>query len=544
MRNILRLIYLFMPAWLWLLLGLLVAVISLALGVGVFVTIALQVGAIASGAALRLLATSRVLARYFERLSTHDATFRVIARLRLWLFRKLIPLAPLQLGMQRGGATLSRLTADIDALDGLFLRLLLPLALFTGACTAGLYWLALWNITAALSIGLLLVLALCILALLARQASPHHAALMTEQSELRSHIVDGVEGLSDLMANGAGHQQAALITRSTAALVSEQLAVAEAQSHATLLVQLLQGLVLLVIITLSWPLLEANVITPATLLLTVMGYLGGAELLAALPAAFMAAPRLAAATGRIFEIADITPLNAEPAVSSAIPADLTLGFKNISLSYNADAPALNDVSFTIKPGERVAIMGASGAGKSSLAMLLLKFISPTKGKLLVGGTDIAALGGDVWRSQISYLSQHTRLIAGTLRDNLRLAKPDASTAELQAALAAVELESFMVTLPLGLETWIGEDGLQLSGGQARRVALAMVLLKNAPIWLLDEPTEGLDETTAEAVLTTIHKLTLGRTLLLITHDAAMLQPLALTRLILLDEGKISSDSPI
>jgi len=189
-------------------------------------------------------------------------------------------------------------------------------------------------------------------------------------------------------------------------------------------------------------------------------------------------------------------------------------------------------------------MGPSGAGKSSLALLLLKFIQPSRGSIHIAGTSLADINGDDWRAGIGYLSQHTKLIAGTLRDNLLLAKPDADESTLITALKTVELEKWLASLPMGLDTWIGEDGLQLSGGQARRVALAMVVLKNASLWLLDEPTEGLDADTAQTMLTTINSITQKRTLVLITHDETILQALGLNRLILLETGKISADTAL
>lgn len=544
MCSILRLLKLFAPELPFILAGVFVALLSLGLSVSVFAAIGLQAAALGSAATLRWLAAGRVGARYTERLTTHDATFRAIARLRLWLLRRLIPLAPVQLGMQRSGELLSRLTADLDALDSLLLRLVLPLILFALAASAGLYWLSGWNMTAAMAIAGLLLVNLAALYLIAHHAAPAQAALLDERTALRTHVIDGTEGLADLMASGAGHQQAAVITRSATALVHEQLKAARAQASANGIAKSLHGFILLALLTFSWPLVANGSVPPLLVLLAVLGYLGISELVAALPAAFMSAPRLAAAGSRIFALADIAPLTADSTKAQPLPTARTISFNNISLSYSAGELALNEVSFSVKEGERVAIMGTSGAGKSSLAALLLKFIAPGSGNIKIDTTNLAELNGDQWRSQISYLCQHTRLLAGTLRENLLMAKPYATDAEMQAALVAVELDGWLQTLPQGLDTWLGEDGLQLSGGQARRVALAMVVLKNAPLWLLDEPTEGLDARTAEAVLATLNRLTQNRTLLLITHDQMLLQPLALSRLILLENGQISSDGPI
>lgn len=544
MRNLLRLFRLFLPDLPWLLFGALLAAASLTASIAVFTSVAMLAGSFAAGAVLRTMAAGRVVSRYTERLITHDATFRTLARLRLWLFARLVPLAPLQLGMQRGGDLLTRLTSDIDALDGFYLRLLIPVCLALVATTGALLWLSTLDIFTALGLLLVTVWALALLGYIARQAGKHTAAAMEQQAQLRTDIIDGVEGLAELTACGAGHQQASVIARSTSALVREQLAVGRAQALATAVTQLLHAAIIILLLVFLWPLVQAGTLPALTLLLALMGYLAGSELLPGLQNAFMAAPRLAAASQRVFAIADLPAAISEPAAPLAIPADLTLTLEEASLNYGRSQPALDNISLTIKPHERVAIMGGSGAGKSSLALLLLKFALPDTGILRVGGTDLTRMDGDVWRQQIGYLSQHTRLLAGTLADNLRLAKPVVSRTEMWAALEAAEMADFVHSLPDGLETWIGEDGLQLSGGQARRLALAIIVIRNAPIWLLDEPTEGLDAATANAVLEAIRRLTEGRTLLFITHDAGSIAAVGATRLILLENGKISADSPV
>lgn len=536
MSSLLRLFALFKPDWRWLLLGAAIAALSLSFSLLVFGGIALLFGGAASAGLLRTSAPGRILARYTERLITHDATFRVLARLRLWLFARLIPLAPLQLGLQRSGDLLSRLTSDIDALDGFYLRLLLPLVLASGATGFALWWLAQHDGAAALLVLVLLAAYLTILFLTARSCAAHSAHVITGQSELRTDIIDGVEGLAELLASGAGYQQASVIARQSSSLVRDQLAVSRATSRASMATQILQGSLLLVLLSSS--------LAPQAMMIAVLASVVLAEVLGGLQSAFLAAPRLAAASARLFKLADTKPLATEPAAPQPVPADSSISFEKVSFSYGRGAPVLDDVSFGIKPGERVAIMGASGAGKSSLALLLLKFAEPAQGHIAIGKAPLAQLAGDAWRGQLGYLSQHTRLLAGSIADNLRLAKPAASEADMLTALEAVELGNFVRSLPDGLNTWLGEDGLQVSGGQARRLALAMVVLKNAPLWLLDEPTEGLDAATAEAVLTTIRRLTDGRTLLMITHDEAMLQPLGLTRLLLLENGKIAADNSL
>ena len=541
MRNLARLLRLFAPDMVWLPLGLVLALISLSFSLLLFASIGTLTAGFALAISLRTLAIGRIISRYVERLTTHSATFRILARLRIWLFERLVPLAPLQLRHARSGDLLSRLTADIDALDGFYLRLILPLILTILTLTAGALWLASWNLTGALlAVGLLGGL-LLLLILAQRQLGHHAQALAREQGEIQAHVLDGLDGLPDLLAGGAGHQQAARIARSTSTFIRHQLAQGRLTARLGAATRLVQALLLLCVLATGRPLVVSDHSLALYVTVAMLMLMAASDLLPSLYDAFLALPRLKAASDRLFALAD-TPVFMPASGSAPAPGHPGLRLEQVTLTYPGQTtPALAEVSLTIAPAARIALTGRSGAGKSSLALLLLGFISPQTGRVLLNDMDLTHLEGESWRAQIGYLSQQTRLISGTLRENLHLADPVADEATCWQALDQAGLADFVRTLPHGLETWLGDDGVLLSGGQARRVALAMVILRNAPIWLLDEPTEGLDSQTAADVLATINTLTQGKTVLLITHDEANLAPLAITRLIQLEQGRVIHD---
>lgn len=535
MRALRTVLALFRQETGWLVAGALLALLTVSVGMLLLASagalVAVSAGLAVSVFGVRALALGRVLSRYSERVVTHEAIFRVLARLRIWFFTRMVPLAPAQLGFSRSGDLLNRVVADIDALDGLYLRVLVPLGLFPVVLIGGGILLSRLDlILAVMSVGLLVIFAVVVAWLVLQRASRAAADAVLQLADLRVQAVDGLAGLPDLLANDAAGAHQATLARTTSALVRSQLAVARATAaSAAVTACVATGLFLSVL----W-LAPRGMVIPL-----VFGTVILAELLGQIPAAFINLGRLKAAAARVVELAECPPAVQDPAQPAPYPADQTLAFEGVTLRYpGRPEPALHGVTLTLTPGERVLIQGPSGAGKSSLIALLLKFRTPTTGRITLGGVDLATLRGDDVRARIGYLSQRTHLLSGTVREALHLAAPEADEPALWAALQAVELDSVVRALPQGLDTWVGEGGLLLSGGQARRLALAQVVLKNAPVWILDEPTEGLDDTTAHALMSTLACLIAGRTLLLITHDARLTEALAVSRTIRMTGGKI------
>jgi ATP-binding cassette subfamily C protein CydC len=218
-------------------------------------------------------------------------------------------------------------------------------------------------------------------------------------------------------------------------------------------------------------------------------------------------------------VAEQKALRAEPVKESLIPSSANITLSKLSFTYpKTNKKILDDISVLFPHGTRSLITGNSGSGKSTLLQIIEALYPVQNGSCWIGDTDINQLNSDQWRSKISVISQHTQLINGTLADNLRLAKPDATGTELLVALNKATLGDFIDTLPDGLDTWLGDTGAKVSGGQARRISIAQALLKDAPLWLLDEPTEGIDQSTSAQIVKLLDQYLIGRTAIIVSHQ--------------------------
>lgn len=531
MADLRRFLALMRPRLGWVLLGLATSLVTTAAGL---VLLGLVGGLVVGGGALlaaglvgwvlRGLAIFRGVGRYAEKITTHQATFRVIADLRVWFFERAIPLAPARLGGLRSGDLLSRMVSDIDALDGLYLQILVPtsvalvLAIPVGWVLAEVAPTVAWLALTALAVAGVAVPAVA--EHLGRGAGREHLA---RTAELRTAAVDFVQGIGDLLANQADGRQIATLARIEAerdaagARASVLAAVSAAFSQA-----LGQGTVILVV-ALGALAIGLGETSPQAVGIAAFVALAAFEAVAPLPFAYQMLGRTRAAARRILAVADAPPAVHDPGPSARaeMPASDALAFEGVGFSYpGADGPAVAGVDLLIGRGERVALVGPSGSGKSTLIALALRFHDPDLGRITLGGVDLRTLPLAALHRRIGVLSQTSPVLAGTLRENLAIADPEASDARLRAVLTACGLERFLAGLPDGLDTWLGETGARVSGGQARRIALARVMLKDAPILLLDEPTEGLDAETERALIGSLRPLVEGRTVLVISHRPA------------------------
>ncbi len=468
--------------------------------------------ALTGAALLRTVGTARVVLRYAERLLTHEATFRALADLRVWFFRGLARRSAGGLGFRRAGDVLSRLVGDVEALDGLYLRILVP------ACAAVLLLPALAVLFGvrdpALAFEVCACFALAAFALpiaAARMSAASGARLAEAASALRVASLDTLSGLREVRAFGAEDRSLALVQSREAALLSAQRAIAHRGGYAAALAFLCAQAALFCVLFAAWrhPL---TAVPGAFLVVAAFEVAGG------LSRAGVLAGAASAAASRVLDAAEGPLAVPEPAAPAPLPPASGLRFDAVSFRYAPDRPPVLDaLTLDIPQGARVAVLGPSGAGKSTLAALALKVCVPDSGRVTLGGTDLADLPADALRSRLSWLGQTTHLFADTIRANLLLARPDASDAELWDALDQAEIGATVRALPGQLDAWLGEGGAGLSGGQGRRVALARALLSPAPVLILDEPCAGLDSQTERAFLATLNVVAPGRSVLLITH---------------------------
>ena len=518
MNDVLRIFGLWRARSLWLAAGVIVSLAALATGVallalgGAMIGSAIVLGIVVVPVALRGVGIARVVLRYLERLVTHEATFRALADLRVWFFRNLARGAAGGLGFRQAGDVLARLVGDIQALDGLYLRVLVPLigaVLLFPVVLVVTGLVAVWLLP---MVGVLFVLAAFVLPWLgARTAERAGITLASATAALRIAALDALTGLREVRAFGAEGRMLAVVQAREASLLSAQHELAGRASVASAGAFLCGQFAILAVLIAAG---SSPVVATVAVFLLVAAF----EAVNGLPRAGILAGHAAAAIHRVLEAADTPVPVAEPANPEPLPAGFALRFEGVHFRWLPDRPPVFDgLTLDVPQGARVALLGPSGAGKSTLAALTLKVAAPQGGKVLLGGVDIAAIANADVRARIGWLSQATHLFDDTIRANLQLTSPEADEAALWAALDAARIGEMVRALPDKLDTWVGEGGARFSGGQGRRLVLARALLSPAPILILDEPCAGLDAETERAFLATLNEVAAGRSIILITH---------------------------
>jgi len=469
-------------------------------------------------AGVRFFALSRTASRWAERVSTHEATFRLIGALRVWLYQALCRLSPAQTGRLHGADLLSRLTRDIDALDNLYQRLLLPgiaawLSLLLLAAVFA------WQAPALLvPWSVFIAFALIVVPWLAwRIGGRLSPALVTTQFELRRELLDAVDGSEDYALHAPAWQaQRQRILHLDAARVALQL---RQQRRGAALRGMLLGAVGVVL----WAVIGVLARSPAGsgpdgpwLAVILMLILASLEIVQNLPQAWLELPGTVASANRLQAIATTPPVPAYPD-SGPAPADFGLQLDGVGFWHSPEHRLLDDVSLLIPPGTHLALLGPSGEGKSSLLELLARLREPQEGTIRLGGVPLAEFDETMLRRHIACAPQAVWLFTASLADNLRLACPTADDAALWAVLDVVGLRQTVAAWPDGLATWIDEQGASLSGGQRRRLGVARALLREAPVTLFDEATEGLDPQAERALVARLRRHLQGRTMLWVSH---------------------------
>ena len=498
--------------------GALVALASLAAGIALMAAAGHYIAAAALGitlavpVALEVTGVARVVLRYLERLTTHDATFRALAALRLWFYRGLARSAAGGLGFRRSGDVLARLVNDIEALDGVLLRLLIPLLGAAMLVPVLLVAVGRDDDTAAALVLVLFAVVAFVMPWRAMLAARAAAADETEAGgALRVSVLDTLTGLREIKVYEAEGRMLAGVQWQESRLFRAERDLATRGGA-------LQGLAFLATQAALLAVLLIHGANPVAVVVAVFVVVAAFEVVGGMPRAGVTAGRASAAASRVLQAAEAEPRVRDPARPAPMPGSNALAFEHVAFRWTPEGQSVfEDLSLDIPAGSRIAVLGPSGAGKSTLAALALKLVSPDEGQIRLGGTDIATLRSADVRRRIAWLSQTTHLFADTIRNNLLIGRDDADDDALWAALEAARIADMVRALPDGLEAWVGEQGSQFSGGQGRRLALARTLLSPAPILILDEPCSGLDLETERAFLATLNNTLEGRTVLMITH---------------------------
>lgn len=550
MRDLLPYIKLYKKHWFGLSLGMLLAFLTLFASIGLltlsgwFLSAAAVAGLTIAretfnymlpGAFVRGFAMGRTAGRWGERVVSHNATFKLLTDLRVFFFQKLAPLMPGRLSSLRDADVLNRLVADIDAMDHVYLRLISPVmvgVLGIASLTALLCW---FDMTLGLTLGGILLLLLLVWPPLFYQLGKRNGHALTEhKAQLRITTLDWLQGYSELVIFGAEARYRKAIFTAQDQLLHNQKINAHFSGLAQALLLLANGWILVLMLWLAADGVNGNTPDPMIALIA-FATLASVELLMPIAGAFQHLGQTLTSARRLNEIILTEPEVVFPQQSLSYSGPLDICFDHASFHYpDSQKTVLNCISLTIPAGKKVAIVGQTGSGKSTLIQLLCRYWDVQQGEITLGGTRLQTWKESDLRSAISVVSQRVDILNGSLRDNLLMAKPQAQENELCQILTYVGLGK-LLDGP-GLNTWLGDGGRQLSGGEKRRIGIARALLHNGPILLLDEPTEGLDKQTEQQIMTLLQAHFTNKTVIFITHRLVDLE--SMDTICLLDQGVI------
>jgi thiol reductant ABC exporter CydC subunit len=491
----------------------------------------------APAAVVQAFGLGRAGLRYAERLAGHDAALRLLSSFRTEAYDSLIRLAPAGLRDYRSGDLITRLVADIDSLADRWLRVRLP---YVAATVAGAGAVAL-SIALLPAAGLILAASLVVAALAAPAvaiavARRAEREIVPRRGELAAATMELLSGAGELAAFGAAGRALGTVAEREKAVTAATDRSGYANGAGAAVGVLAAGAAVCGALFFGVPAVRTGALAGVLLAVLVLTPLAAHEVFAGLAPAAQQVPRLRAAVARVSAVVSRPSPVAEPAAPAALPGPpYDLAVRGLTAGWTPGEPVLRDVSFTVTAGSRVAVVGPSGAGKTTLAMVLLRFLDYSSGSVSVGGAELRSLSGDDVRSLVGLCEQDAHVFDSTLEANLRLARPGATASELRSALARARLLDWVDSLPLGLATPVGEHGARLSGGQRQRLALARVLLADFPVVILDEPAEHLDAATADELTKDLLAAVAGRTVLLITHRPV--GPGDVDQIIRLDHGR-------
>jgi ATP-binding cassette subfamily C protein CydC/ATP-binding cassette subfamily C protein CydCD len=470
--------------------------------------------------AVRFFGLARPLARYLDRLAGHDLALRALARIRAGFYARLEPLAPAQLEGYRRGDVLERMVGDVDSLQGLYLRCLGPplVALAVGAAAVGVAAAFLPQAAVVLALGLVVAgVAVPVLSgALARAAAGRRRAVA---GELTAELVELLRGAPELVAYG--HEDD--VERRVRALDRELSQIARRDALVAGLGEALSlavcGLTVVGVLAVSVTAHDAGTLDRVLVATLALLALASFDAVLPLPAAARELTASVASGRRLLELTGAEPTVRDPGSPLAAPtAPAAIALEDVTVRYRDDeAPVLRGVDLRLDPGRKIALVGPSGAGKTTVTNLLFRFLDPEHGRMTIAGRDVRLHRQEDVRRMFALAGQGAHLFASTIRQNLRLARPTADEDELWAALRRAQAADWVASLPDGLDTFVGEEGDGLSGGQRQRLVLARALLADAPVLVLDEPTAHLDPATAHSLMDAVLDASHGKTVLLITH---------------------------
>lgn len=487
---------------------------------------------------VRFFGISRAVFRYGERYFSHDLTFRILARIRTWFYERIEPLAPARLFKFRSGDVLSGIVADVDTLQDFYLRALAPPLVAVFILVFVVVLLSYFSPKLGLMQGIIMVLAGVGVPVFTFVVGRRVGAKVIQlRSEFAGEFVDQMQGLADVLAFSQEEKAITRLNEISQGLVKQQGKLARINGLTGGLMTFFNHLSMLVLLLIAIPLVVMGVIKGVDLAVIAQTALASFEAIIPLPLAFQQLGKSFAAMQHLLDL-----LNAKPEIQN-VNTDLQfaavpdLQIEHLTFHYPEETErVVEDISFNLTGGKHLAIVGASGAGKSSLVQILSRFYEYGEGSVMLNGMELNGISSETVHQMIAISPQQPHLFNTSVRENLLLAKPDASREEIEQVAKVALAHDFIENLPEQYDTFVGEQGFRLSGGERQRLAIARTLLANAPIHVFDEPTSGLDALTEANLLTSVHKMLRERSLIWITHRLTGLE--IMDEILVMEQGRI------
>ncbi|MGC6387612.1 heme ABC transporter ATP-binding protein/permease CydC [Ewingella sp. S1.OA.A_B6] len=550
MKTLLPYLALYRRHWLRLSLGIILAIVTLLASIGLLTLSGwfLAASAVAGlaglytfnymlpAAGVRGAAIFRTAGRYAERLVSHDATFRVLAHLRVFTFTKIMPLSPGGIARFRQADLLNRLVADVDTLDHLYLRVISPLISALVVILVVTFGLSFLDLNLALTLGAIMMVLMLLLPIIFYHAGqPIGRELTSLRGAYRTQLNAWLQGQSELVVFGAQARFRQMLDDIERHWMHRQQQQAKLSGLSQAMIIACAGLTVTLMLWLAAGGFGSLTQPGALIALFVFTPLAAFEALGPVAAAFQHLGQVIASANRVSQVIEQPPRVTFPLQGASVQNQAVMHIDGLNFTYPGQPlPVLKNIGLHINAGEHVALLGKTGCGKSTLLQLLTRAWDAGSGSIRLNGQPLADYAESTLRQMMTVVSQRVHIFNNTLRENLRMASPHSNDAEMVSALEAVDLHVLLEDE--GLNAWLGEGGRQLSGGEQRRLGLARGLLHNAPLWLLDEPTEGLDAETERHILALLRRHCLGKTLILVTHRLYALE--TMDKICVMEEGEI------
>jgi ATP-binding cassette, subfamily C, bacterial CydC len=537
-----------LPYWPRIMLALFLSVFSISSHIGLMATSAYLLARaalhppildlMATIVGVRFFGLSRAVFRYLERYVSHDVTFRILTQIRVTFYEKIEPLAPAQLSNFNNADLLNRIIGDIETQQNFYLRVFAPplvaVLVLIGYCV----------FLASYDLRFSYILAACFLCagliipwVIRRLGQGIGTKIITLKAELNTLVSDSLLGMTELITFGQVHNQLEKIRGTDNKLVYQQHKLTKLSALSSSLIGMIANLGMWLVLVLGILFIEKGALNGVNLGMLALGTLSSFEALYPMALVPQNLEQNITSADRLIELIEVEKSIKSRRMLSPKKDELDLSFQNISFRYEPNEPwALKDLSFEIPQNSKVAIVGPSGVGKTSIVNLLLRFWNYEEGNIFLGGQSLQDYNLEELRNLFGVVTQQTYLFNATIKENLLLANPQGTDEDLILAAQQAKLHEFILSLPNGYDSYIGEGGFKLSGGQRQRLAIARVLLRNAPILILDEAATGLDAQTEQEVMKEVYHLMEGRTTIVITHNLLGLE--TMDEILVLNQGRI------